>query len=1233
MVATQGDYSHTFCSYARVDHQRVIAISELLRTSGLPLWIDTEAIEPAADWMAEVERAIDGADAFVLFLSPAYLNSSVCLAESQRAREDGKRVIPVLISEVSNFDGLPWVQNLNWIIATDTDDDQRVVDEIVRAARTDSNWANQHRELLVSARAWDQADRRKSRLLRGTDLQQAQLALGRRRMPDDPQPAEIQLEYLAASITHQTRRRRLAVILAVAVIATSSGLGILARLQANIANSEREVAAAERDRAERERQSADEQRVLADAAREQADEARQIAEEQEQAALDSLATAQRLQGEAEAQVLAFESLRETDPSWASLLAIESMYRSQPPVPSAVEAWLRATYELNSHVLLPIDIVSWGADTNSFLSPRGDLVYVSNEESAELRTSAGETVHSDLPAGAATWHPNGTAVMVQGDSSVFMIAADGTVRQEYPSSTVSFAEWSPDGRWLAGRAGDRTVVFFVTESLSLEVAYQAPAGVSRPYFAWYPSGELMAISEKEILGDSPTGIITVVDLLTGESNFGTSPEIAGRIAWKSPAYVSSPSLRYSVTDGSVATMSAERLDGEGFSGYHEFGQFSGAPISVLQTPPAGSRNIEPLIAREDGVIQLGRDLVRDTGEQGPILFARWHPSSKMFLAASLKGELIIGDLDGNDLGGWPMRMDGVSPRDAAWVSSGTELLVDWSDGTLTRFQFDSSLAERGSSESSAVTTHAWAPSSGRLATGNENGEVTLIDPSGAKRVLSYQELSAFVQSSVWEVTWSPDGRWLTVEFLNGALSLLDTNSLASVPIFDYRWSGPTGISWSPTSDVFVAMHPDDGPVFVSTDGSVTTEFGSAPQFGEMIADGRFLADGGLIFLGYEGGITLTDDEGRAQGTLEVAPYSGLGGGSLVPITVNSSDGVRMMLDDFSLTDPLSNSPGWQVPRDWSHDRSSLALFIEGHTVRVVNRAGDILQDIEINSRSQASREGASILWLSDRELLTTNRDGDSFLASIDTGTAAPSPVSTLEPARRSESGRFVSIITASGYVQRLTTVSTAETCQLLVALLPVDELPNRTGLSLSSAACVADQPLEGDHVTGLTIARSDLGQAADLSTPSATSVERIRDRYQPPAHFVGPVEAGGRYFIFAAESMDPYSGLELWQFIDGGWQAANFAVEQRLSWVESIEVVEVTGDDISEVLVRWWGNDLFGYVFAFRNGYWFEIGWGEGLQYSETDGLHGTRNDCDPNCADGNPVYYELEWNGFVFVER
>ncbi|MGA1034093.1 MAG: TIR domain-containing protein, partial [Ilumatobacteraceae bacterium] len=595
---------HSFCSYSRSDQTRVQHIADLLRSFGLSIWIDTESIQPAAEWMKEVERAIDAADAFILFLSPHYLKSSVCLEECERAHDDGKRIIPVIISEVPDLRAIPWLEEINWIIATDPSDDAAVAEQILRGCTTDSEWAGEHRQLLLKARDWENGGRRSSRLLRGDDLRQAQLALSARRLPNDPQPAEIQREYLAASVSNQSRRRRLAVVLALAVIGTSSGLGVLARLQANIANSEREVAAAERDRAEQERLTAETQRELADAAREQADEARQVAEEQEEAAISALKTAQRLQAEAEAQVLAFESLRETDPSWASLLAIESMYRSQPPVPSSVEAWLRAAYELNSHVLLPIDIVSWGADTNSFLSPRGDLVYVSNEESAELRTSAGETVHSDLPAGAATWNPSGTSLMVQGASSVFMIAADGTVRQEYPSSTVSFAEWSPDGRWLAGRADDRTVVFYVTESLSLEVAYQAPAGVSRPYFAWYPSGELMAISEKEILGDSPTGIITVVDLLTGESNFGTSPEIAGRIAWESPAYLSSPSLRYSVTDGSVAWMYAERLDGEGLSGYREFGQFSGAPISVLQTPPAGSRNIEPLIAREDGVVQLG-----------------------------------------------------------------------------------------------------------------------------------------------------------------------------------------------------------------------------------------------------------------------------------------------------------------------------------------------------------------------------------------------------------------------------------------------------------------------------------------------------------------------------------------------------------------------------------------------------------------------------------------------------
>jgi hypothetical protein len=47
----------------------------------LDFWVDWEGIPPTVDWMKEIEKGIEEADAFLAVVSPDWISSKVCIDE------------------------------------------------------------------------------------------------------------------------------------------------------------------------------------------------------------------------------------------------------------------------------------------------------------------------------------------------------------------------------------------------------------------------------------------------------------------------------------------------------------------------------------------------------------------------------------------------------------------------------------------------------------------------------------------------------------------------------------------------------------------------------------------------------------------------------------------------------------------------------------------------------------------------------------------------------------------------------------------------------------------------------------------------------------------------------------------------------------------------------------------------------------------------------------------------
>lgn len=89
---------HIFISYSRRDEVVMRRIVKYLRGEGILVWVDNEKLVPGTPiWEYEIEKAIRGAFAIVVVLSPDAKKSEWVLREITLADQFHKRVFPVLV--------------------------------------------------------------------------------------------------------------------------------------------------------------------------------------------------------------------------------------------------------------------------------------------------------------------------------------------------------------------------------------------------------------------------------------------------------------------------------------------------------------------------------------------------------------------------------------------------------------------------------------------------------------------------------------------------------------------------------------------------------------------------------------------------------------------------------------------------------------------------------------------------------------------------------------------------------------------------------------------------------------------------------------------------------------------------------------------------------------------------------------------------------------------------------
>ena len=436
-----------FISYSRKNKEFVRKLNDSLDSSEIEAWVDWEGIPPSSDWMDEIQRAIEGADAFLFVISPDSLASEVCGQELELGIKNNKKLIPILHYDPTK--GTVMHEKLsshNWVYLREQDDYDAGISKVLESINVDLDWVRQHTRLLQRAREWEDKNRNNSFLLQGADLEEAERWMAEAAAQEDREVVPLQAEYIAASRTAATKRQRTMLIFVSLALVISIALGIVALFSRNDAIKQREIAKEnEAEAITNEHARATQQAI--------AEQQKVIAQESEARAVQSERVAKAQRSAAFARIYQNQA-GELDLS--TLLAIDSWQRS--PTFLAEDILRRNTS------LIPIPLAQmkhnnriWNVqvdpDSENFITSSSDhTACVWSFEDGKQRFC----VELDDVANEAIFSQDGKSIYT-GDAAGSVRIWDANTGELQKQFDFGAEIWdlsaSPDGQWLAVARAD------------------------------------------------------------------------------------------------------------------------------------------------------------------------------------------------------------------------------------------------------------------------------------------------------------------------------------------------------------------------------------------------------------------------------------------------------------------------------------------------------------------------------------------------------------------------------------------------------------------------------------------------------------------------------------------------------------------------------------------------------------------------------------------------------------
>jgi CHASE2 domain-containing sensor protein len=224
-----------FILYSWVDADFARKLNDGLQIQGKITWFDQELIAPDTDLQREgdvalrqeIHRGIEQAKNVLVLLSPSLARSPHCLEQIRYAQQLGKRIVPVLLREVSPEQFPPLLAGIPY-----TDFRRHGGDfftnfgELTRTLDADPAYLQIHTQVLLKAIEWEREARDDAYLLRGKELKTAESWL-QNTTGKEPAVTDLQWSYIRSSI--EMPKRKLKPSTAALASLVAGGLVCLAR--------------------------------------------------------------------------------------------------------------------------------------------------------------------------------------------------------------------------------------------------------------------------------------------------------------------------------------------------------------------------------------------------------------------------------------------------------------------------------------------------------------------------------------------------------------------------------------------------------------------------------------------------------------------------------------------------------------------------------------------------------------------------------------------------------------------------------------------------------------------------------------------------------------------------------------------------------------------------------------------------------------------------------------------
>jgi hypothetical protein len=216
-----------FISYSRKDVAIARLLHESLQKCKIETWIDWERIPVGQKWWQEICQAIENSNVFMFIISQESIESQVCSNEISKAILHNKRIIPVLVDDVSieNVKKInPDLPQYNWIVikkdqvyciseleSKNSDNNQiaepilpqfkEAIEKLNVALHTNWEWVNYHTRLENDALFWERNNKSKMFLYPWERVKDTEETIFRnfQYTNKDPNPTSLQVEFIKAS--------------------------------------------------------------------------------------------------------------------------------------------------------------------------------------------------------------------------------------------------------------------------------------------------------------------------------------------------------------------------------------------------------------------------------------------------------------------------------------------------------------------------------------------------------------------------------------------------------------------------------------------------------------------------------------------------------------------------------------------------------------------------------------------------------------------------------------------------------------------------------------------------------------------------------------------------------------------------------------------------------------------------------------------------------------------------